>query len=158
MRVRIHTVFVYAFVALSALAIASASFLHAQITVGTWVKQPGPNRDDITMTVEPCCNGGRRLTYHIKIGNDTIVMLVESPFNGTEVPVLVGGKPSGETMAIKTIDSRHWECVLKMNGKPFGTSKGELSADGKTLTVENNITFAAANQQVGIQKEVWIKK
>jgi hypothetical protein len=156
MRARIRNVFVYAFVALSALT--TASFLHAQIPAGTWVKQPGPDRDDITMTVEPCCNGGRRLTYRIKIGNDTIVMLVESPFNGTEVPVLIGGKPSGETMAIKTIGSRHWECVLKMNGKPFGTSKGELSADGKTLTVENNITSAAANQQVGIQKEVWIKK
>ena len=110
------------------------------------------------MTVDPCCNGGLRLTYQFKIGNETFVMLVESPFNGSEVPVLLGGKPSGETMAIKTVDSRHWTAVLKMNGQPFGTSKGELSADGKILTVENNITFAAAGQSVGLQKEVWVKK
>jgi hypothetical protein len=45
-----------------------------------------------------------------------------------------------------------------MNGQNFGTSKAELSADGKILTVENNITFAAAGQSTGLQKEVWIKK
>lgn len=158
MRLRTATVIASALVALSALY--SASFLQAQITVGTWVRQPGPTTPgDVTMTAEPCCNGGRRLTYHMKIGNETVVMVVESPFNGTEVPVLVGGKPSGETMAIKTIDNLHWTAVLKMNGgQPFGTSKGEFSADGKTLTVENNITFAAAGQQIGVQKEVWLKK
>jgi hypothetical protein len=45
-----------------------------------------------------------------------------------------------------------------MNGQSFGTSKAELSVDGKILTVENNITFAAAGQSVGVQKEVWVKK
>jgi hypothetical protein len=72
--------------------------------------------------------------------------------------VLLSGKPSGETMAIKTVDGRHWTAVLKMNGQMFGTSKGELSVDGKILTVENNITFAAAGQSIGVQKEVWVKK
>jgi hypothetical protein len=110
------------------------------------------------MVVEGCCNSGRRLTYHVKIGNNTMVMVVESPFDGTEVPVLIGGKPSGETMAIKTVDSRHWTAVLKVNGQQFGTSKGEISADGKTLNVENNVTFAGAGRQVGLQKEVWLKK
>ena len=37
-------------------------------------------------------------------------------------------------------------------------ASGELSADGKILTVENNITFAAAVQSVGVQKELWVKK
>jgi hypothetical protein len=73
-------------------------------------------------------------------------MVVESPFNGTDVPVLVGGKPSGETMAIKTVDDHHWTTVLKFNGQQFGISRLELSLDGKTLTVENNITSAAAGQ------------
>ena len=140
------------------LTLGSASFLSAQMGVGTWVRQPGSAPGDITMTVEPCCNGGRKLTYHIKIGNVTNVMVVESPFDGKEVPVLLDGKPSGETMAIKTVDSSHWTVVLKMNGQSFGTSKGEISADGKTINVENNFTFAAAGQQVGLQKEVWLKK
>jgi hypothetical protein len=47
---------------------------------------------------------------------------------------------------------------LKVNGQQFGTSKGEISADGKTLNVENNVTFAGAGRQVGLQKEVWLKK
>ena len=157
MRLRTATVVASAIVALSALY--SASLLHAQLTVGTWVRQQSPTTPgEVTMTVAPCCNGGLRLTYSFKIGNQTSEMLVESPFNGSEVPVLLGGKPSGETMAIRTVDSRHWTAVLKMNGQPFGTSKGELSADGKILTVENNITLAAAGQSVGLQKEVWVKK
>jgi hypothetical protein len=140
-------------------AILSSTFLYAQIGVGNWVRQTGPTTPgDITMTVEACCNGGRRLIYRIKIGNQTQVMVVESPFNGTEAPVMLDGKPSGETMAIKQVDDRHWTCNLKMDGKPFGTSRGEISADGKTINVENNITFAAAGQSVGVQKEVWLKK
>ena len=147
-----------ALVLITLLALGSADVLFAQIGVGTWVRQSGSAPGDITMEVAACCNGGRRLTYRIKIGDATSVMLVESPFDGTEVPVLVDGKPSGETMAIKTVDNRHWTVVIKLDGKPFGTSKGELSADGKTINVENNITFAAAGQQAGVQKEVWVKK
>ena len=40
-------------------------------------------------------------------------------------------------MAIKRVDATHTVTVLKMNGKPFGTSKATISADGRTLTVEN---------------------
>jgi len=142
MRFRTPNVFAGVLIALSALY--APSLVQAQLGVGTWVRQPSPTTPgDITMMVEACCNGGRRLTYHIKIGNDTMIMVVESPFNGTEVQVLVGGKPSGETMAIKTVDDRHWTCVLKINGQSFGTSKGEISADGKTINVENNFAFAA---------------
>jgi hypothetical protein len=63
-------------------------------------------------------------------------MTIDSPMNGTEVPAMIGGKPSGETMAITRVDDRHYSAVVKMGGKPFGTSNGTLSADGKTLTVE----------------------
>ena len=64
-------------------------------------------------------------------------MTVDSPMDGREAPVLVGGKPSGETMAIKRVDDRHYSAVVKMNGKPFGTSNGTVSADGKTMTVDS---------------------
>ena len=139
--------------------LVSATLLYAELGVGTWVRQAdAKNPVDITMTVEPCCNGGRRLTYHIRFGNQTQVMVVESPFNGTAVPVIVDGKPSGETMAIKQTDSRHWTTTMTMDGKPFGTSSAEISVDGKTLNVENKITFAAAGQSAGVQKEVWTKK
>ncbi len=64
-------------------------------------------------------------------------MTVNSPMDGTEAPALVGGKPSGETMAIKRVDAHRYSAVVKMNGKPFGTSNGTVSADGKTMTVES---------------------
>jgi hypothetical protein len=108
------------------------------------------------MTVEACCGSGRRLTY--KIPGLDAVLTVESPFNGTEVPVLMGGKPSGETMAITQTDDRHWTTILKMNGKLFGTSKGALSADGRTITVENDFAATVGGNPAGKSTETWIKK
>jgi len=153
----LRLVFLSLFVTLSLLY--SVSSLHAQTGIGTWVRQPDPKMPgDITMIVEACCNGGRRLTYRIKIGNETQVMVVESAFNGMDAQVLLGGKPSGETMAIQRIDDYHWTAVVKLNGQTFGTSRGTLSADQKTITVENDFTAATPFQAAGKQTEVWTKK
>jgi hypothetical protein len=126
----------------------------AQSFVGTWVRQDTP----MTMTVEMCCGSGRRLTYRIAMNGNEMVMVLETALDGTDAPLLVGGKPSGETMAIRQVDARHATAVLKMNGQPFGTAKGTLSADGKTLTIEDDFTLAAAGQQAGKQTETWIRK
>jgi len=139
-------------------ALAGAPSLHAQIEIGTWVRQvvegtPGV----IEMTVEACCGGsGRRLTY--RITGMEAKMTVESQLDGSEAPVLLGGKPSGETMAIKRIDDHHAVTVMTMNGKPFGTSKATLSADGKTLTIENDFSAGIAGQQAGRSTETWVRK
>ena len=139
-------------------ALDSAAPLRAQIGVGTWVRPSETSADGgLTMTVEACCNGGRRLIYRV-IGSDNVIMTVESPMDGTDVPVLVAGKPTGETMGIKRLDDRHTVAVLKMNGKTFGTSTAVLSADGKTLVVENDITSAVGGQAGGKQKETWVRK
>jgi len=107
-------------------ALAAATSVHAQVEVGTWLRQSEEaGSRPMTMTVERCCGTGRRLVYRIE-GVPT-VMTVESPFDGSEAPVLVDGKPSGETMAIKRLDDHHTYTVLKMNGKEFGTSKASLS-------------------------------
>jgi hypothetical protein len=137
--------------------IGSASSANAQAGVGTWerqgVQRPG---QPITMTVELCCRTGRRLIYRIP-GIDG-VLTVESPFDGSEVPVLLGGKPSGETMAIKQTDDRHWTTILKMNGQLFGTSNGTLSADGRTITVENDFATTVGGNPAGKSTETWVKK
>jgi hypothetical protein len=138
-------------------AISSASSASAQAGVGTWERQgvqtPG---QPLTMTVEACCGAGRRLTY--RVPEIEAFVTVESPFNGTEVPVLFAGKPSGETMAITQVDDRHWTTILKMNGKLFGTSKAALSGDGRTLTVENDMTTTSGATPAGKSTETWIKK
>ena len=129
---------------------------NAQIGVGTWVRQAGPAKSgNMTMTVEACCNGGRRLTY--RMSDTTLLMVVESPFDGKEVPVLVGGKPGGQTMAITQVDPRHTSTVVKMNGKPFGISKSALSADARTLMVENDFS-SSGGSPAGKTTETWVRK
>jgi hypothetical protein len=109
------------------------------------------------MTVEACCGSGRRLIYQIP-GADAS-MTVESPFNGSDVPVLMGGKPTGQTMAITQTDDRHWTTVMKVKGQVFGTSKATLSADGRTLTIENDMAAATgANNPAAKSTETWVKK
>ena len=66
--------------------------LHAQIGVGTWVKKDTGAKSAMTMTVEACCAGGRRLTYHFD-GTETI-LAVESRFDGSEAEVMIGGTPA----------------------------------------------------------------
>ena len=138
-------------------ALGSAKALHAQIAVGTWVRKSPASVPAMTMTVEACCNGGRRLIYHTLNGTATLLS-IESRFDGSEAPVLVAGKPSGETMAIKRVDDHHVSTVLKMNGKLFGTSKATLSADGKTMTIINDFTSSTGGQPAVKNTETWVLK
>jgi hypothetical protein len=133
--------------------------LHAQMGAGTWVRKPTASTPGtMTMTVEACCKGGRRLIYHIDINGRGTILSVESPFDGNDAPVLMDGKPTGETMAITRVDDHHLSNVVKMNGKPFGTSKATLSADGKLLTVLNDFSSSAGAQPVGKFTEIWLRK
>jgi hypothetical protein len=140
------------------MTLGSARSLHAQIEVGTWVKQSTDSMPGMTMTVEACCNGGRRLTYHIVINGTEMLLTAESRLDGSDAPVLMGGKPSGETMAITRLDAHHASAVVKMNGRVFGTSKATLSADGRTLTVLNDYTSTAGGQAVGRFTEIWVRR
>ena len=109
------------------------------------------------MTVEACCGSGRRLIYRSP-GADT-PMTVESPFNGSEVPVLMDGKPTGQTMAITQTDARHWTTIVKVKGQVFGTSKATLSADGRTLSIENDMSATiGTNNPASKSTETWVKK
>jgi len=139
-------------------ALVPARSLHAQIGVGTWVRKATDSLSTMTMEVEACCNGGRRLTYHIGMKGTETLMTVASPFDGSDAEVLVAGKPSGETMAITRVDDHHVSSVEKLNGKPFATSKGTLSADGKVLTVVNEVASSAGGQAVGKSTETWVRK
>jgi hypothetical protein len=138
--------------------LGSAGSLHAQIGVGTWVRKGAASMTPMTMVVEPCCNGGRRLSYHFDINGTKTSLTIASRFDGSEAPVLINGKPSGETMGIKRLDDHHYFTVVKMNGKPFGTSKATLSPDAKVLTVLNDNSSPAGGQAAGKSTEVWVKQ
>ena len=139
-------------------ALGTARSLEAQLPVGTWVRQATASMSGMTMTVEACCSGGRPLIYHVVVEKTEMILTVESRFDGSDAPVLVDAKPSGQTMGIKVVDDHHTSAVLKMNGTVFGTAKGTLSADGRTLTVINEYTSAAGGQPVGKYTELWVRK
>jgi hypothetical protein len=112
------------------------------------------------MTVEPWGKDGLKLIYRLaNQPGSPVMMTVESPMDGTDTPVVINGKPSGETMGIKRTDAHHSVTVLKMNGRQFGTSHATLSADFKTLTIENEVTVAQApGMPLGKTTETWVRK
>jgi hypothetical protein len=139
-------------------AVGWVSQVHAQFGAGsTWVRTDEQGKG-ITLTVEACCNGGLRLIYRLPpMGGQPATMLtVDSPMDGTEVPTLVAGKPSGGTMAVKRVDDHHYKAVVKMGGKPFGTSNGTVSADGKAMTVESITQTPGGTAEKII--ETWVRK
>lgn len=141
--------------ALALLAIASPAVADDS-PVGTWVKKTEADKPKITLTIETWGDKAK-LTYHLTT-KPPMELTIVSNLDGNDAPVLVNGKPSGETMAIKRIDKRHSSTVVKMNGKPFGTSKGAFSEDFKTLTVENEFSESVGGNQAGKSTEVWVRK
>ena len=125
---------------------------------GTYVKKAKDGEPVMTMAVEAWGPGKIKLTWHIKIKGSDMTMAVVSKVDGTDADVLVGGKPTGETMAIKLVDKFHSMTVVKMNGQPFGTSKGSFSNDYKTLTVENDFSGPVGGNAAGKTTEVWVRK
>jgi hypothetical protein len=70
-------------------ALTSAPSLNAQLGLGTWVRKPDASAPaGMTMIVEPCCNRGRRITYHIPPKD--MVMTVESQLDGRDAAVMLG--------------------------------------------------------------------
>ncbi len=139
---------------LALFALTSIRPAHAQLEIGAWARQPIPGMPTMTLTIEECCNGGRRLTYHVIVEKTDTVMVVETRLDGAEAPVLVNGKPVAETMAIKRADEHHASTVMKMNGTVLGTNTVTLSADGKTMTVVNDF----GTQPAGKYTEIWLRK
>ena len=126
---------------------------YAQLGIGEWTRTDAAG-NGMTMTVASCCRGGYRLTYHVLIGNGQppLILTVDLPMDGTEVPTLVDGKPTGQTMSAKRVDDRHYTGAVKQNGQLFLTSNATISADGKSMTVEDMLT----DKQKVI--ETWVKK
>jgi len=136
------------------LTLAWASPAHAQIGIGEWARTD-KDGGGMTMTVAACCKGGYRLTYHVPTANGQppVVITVDLPMDGTEVPTMTAGKPTGQTMSAKRIDDRHLTGAVKQNGELTLTNTATLSADGKTLTVEDTLTGTKLKVV-----EIWTKK
>ena len=123
--------------------------------VGTWLKKGEPGQPGLTMVIEQWGDGRAKLTYRTTGG---VTMTLVSKLDGSDAPLLVNGKPSGQTMGMKLLDRLHSVTVLKMNGKKMGISKGTFSADFNTLTVENDMTMTPGTNVSGKYTETWVRQ
>src|SRR5262249_27175494 len=99
--------------------------------------------------IEPA-GSGRKITFNIQVpGGPPSTMVVTTQLDGKDAPAMVGGQPSGQTMAIRMVDDRHFINVVKLNGSVVTTQKSELSADGKVIKVES--TASSPQGQSGIE-------
>jgi hypothetical protein len=94
--------------------------------------------------------------WQIKDAKMTLTLVTD--LDGKDAPLLMNGKPSGETMATKLVDAHHSTTVVKMNGEAFGTSKGTFSDDLNTMTVENDFRAAVGGSAMGKTTEVWVRR
>ena len=139
--------------------LSAGSAAWAQLPVGTWVKRPSATPPMI-VTIEPA-GAGLKITYRMlgpdgKAIDNLGVLTVVTTLDGKEAPMMIDGKNSGQTMAILRTDANHASTIIKMQGKDFGRSTTELSPDGKTMKVENDLS--AMNPSAGKQVEYWDKR
>ena len=140
------------------IALAALSWA-ADSPVGTWSRQP--STDDkgfpqMTMTIETWRSDGAKLTYHM-IGG-TMTMTISSALDGSDAPIVVDGKPSGQTMSIRSVDDLHATSVQKVGGKTVGTSRVTFSPDFTRLTIENDYMAPGPGRGPGKSTEVWLRK
>jgi hypothetical protein len=73
--------------------------------LGTWVKKSEGGPGGMTLTIEEWGPGKAKLTW--RLASAKTVLTLVSKLDGSPAPLLIDGKPSGETMAIKLVDKRH---------------------------------------------------
>ena len=128
----------------------------ADSPIGTWVKKSETGKPAMTLTIEEWSPGKAKLTWRIPMSK--VVLTLVSALDGHDAPLLIDGKPSGETMSVRLVDKRHTVTTVKMNGKPFGTSKSTFSEDFKTLTVDNDNSGSAGGVPAGKSTEIWLRQ
>src|SRR3954471_8598113 len=82
----------------------------ADSPIGTYLKKADAGKPAMTMTIDQWAPGKGKLTYRIQ--DPPIVLTIASALDGSESPVLMNGRPSGETMAIKLVDKLHSATVV----------------------------------------------
>jgi hypothetical protein len=123
---------------------------------GTWVLREAEPGGQLTMILEEMSTGWN-VTYKV-VGpgaagaSDTHIM---TSLDGKDVPVLIDGEPSGQTMGVTKIDSHHTVNVIKSKGKEIGVSKAELSTNGKVIKVETDYSDSNPGAPAGKQIQYW---
>jgi hypothetical protein len=126
------------------------------LALGTWVQRNGV----LVLTIEEA-GAARKLTYRTRgpdgkfmKGDLTLVTMGD----GKDSPMLVDGKPTGQSLAIRKVDANHTLTVIRLNGKDCGTSRAEISADGKVMKSEDEYTNTACGMVGKKTVNLWDRK
>jgi hypothetical protein len=114
---------------------------------GTWVLREAQPGGQLTMKLEEVSTGWN-VTYKV-VGSGA------AGASDTYIMTPLDGKPSGQTMGITKIDSRHTVNVIKFEGKEIGVSKAELSTNGKVIKVETDYSDSNPGAPAGKQIQYW---
>lgn len=138
-------------VAIGILALGASGPLFAQSNplVGTWKLNlekskfnPGPGPKSMTRTVEAQGDGVKYTFDGVSADGAAIAYSFAVSFDGKDNSI-TGSMPSGaDSISAKRIDSNTFEATSKQGGKVIGTSKVEVSQDGKLTTVTSKGTNA----------------
>jgi hypothetical protein len=137
------------------LAVASGPILaQDNPLVGTWKLNvekskfdPGPGPKSLTRTVVANGDGVKYSFEGVSADGKPIAYGFAVTFDGKDNPV-TGSMPTGaDTISAKRTGSHSFEATLKKGGKVIGTSKVEVSKDGKVTTVESKGTNPAGKPE-----------
>jgi hypothetical protein len=124
----------------------------ADSNVGTWNLNtakskfsPGPAPKSETLKIEAAGADGVKFTSD-GTGADGKPAHYEFQAKYDGKPVAVKGNPDFDMLSYKRIDANTVEATTTLAGKPTGTAKITVSADGKTRTVMQTGTNAAGQK------------
>jgi hypothetical protein len=141
MNLKLSLMALVAFLAISGTCIAGS----ADPVIGTWklnaAKSTGASIPKSETRTYAAASDGIKLTYK-RVGADGAESTVESTYkyDGNDYPVK--GSSDFDTLSVKRVDAHTIESSQKKMGKPVGTTRRTVSADGKTLTLASKLTSA----------------
>lgn len=130
---------------LSTLFLGATAFA-ADAVVGTWKlnvaksKFSGTAPKSATRVYAPGADGTSLDQKIVGADGKEMSMHVTIKYDGKDYPVT--GNPDGDSVAAKVIDAHTTDFTIKNGGKVVGTVHRVVSADGKTLTVNNKGTHS----------------
>jgi hypothetical protein len=133
-------------IALLSTMFAGTSVFAADAVAGSWKlnapasKFTGPALKSATRMYTESADG--TLLDQKMVGSDGKEMAMHTTikYDGADYPI--SGNPDADTVSAKVIDPRTTHFTMKKAGKEVGTVHRVVSADGKTLTVENKGTHS----------------
>jgi hypothetical protein len=136
-------------------AFASTSLLaQSNSLLGTWKLNTAKSKSDpmtvpknLTRTVEETSDAAKYTMKGENADGSPISYGFTVKFDGKDYSATGTGRGGADSISIKRVDANHYEAILKKAGKEVGTSKLEISKDGKVGTLTSKGVAADGEPQ-----------